>query len=288
MGLGILLLLTAAGAVHSTWNLLAKRSLDSQAFLWLALVCAAGLFAVPFALLYAPFPTQGWLIIAFSGALEAVYYLLLGSAYSAGDLSVVYPLSRGSAPIFVLVFAVAALGEHVTLLGAAGILLTVAGVYTLHLRSLARRDLLAPLLALRQAASRLALLTGLVIAAYSVVDKIGVRYVNPFLYIYLVFGAALLFLTPYMLVVKRKALAKEWRARSASIVAASAMFVVSYLLVLFALRGAQVSYVTAIRGIAVVFAALMGTLLLREPFPRMKFCGSLLIFLGIACIELAG
>lgn len=288
MGLNVVLLLAAAGVVHSTWNLLAKKSLDSQAFLWLALVCAAALFAVPFALLYTPFPAQGWLYIALSGALEAVYYLLLGSAYSAGDLSLVYPLSRGAAPIFVLLFAVAALGEHVTPLGVLGILLTVAGVYVIHLRSLARRDLLAPLLALRQLASRLALLTGLVIAAYSVVDKVGVRYVNPFLYIYLIFGVSLLWLAPYMLLAKRQALAKEWRTQPVSIVAASVMFVVSYLLVLIALRGAAVSYVTAVRGIAVVFAALMGTLLLREPFPRMKLWGSALIFLGIACIELAG
>ena len=288
MGLGVVLLLAAAGVVHSTWNLLAKRGHDSQAFLWLALLCAAVLFAAPFALLYAPFPAQGWLLIAASGALEAVYYLLLGSAYQAGDLSVVYPLSRGSAPIFVLVFAVAALGDRVTPLGLLGILLTVAGVYTVHLRSLSRRHLVAPLLALRQPVSRLALLTGLVIASYTVVDKVGVRYVDPFLYIYLIFGASLLYLAPYMLVVKRQALAKEWRTQPVSILAASVMFVVSYLLVLIALRGAQVSYVTAVRGIGVVFAALMGTVLLREPFPRMKLWGSVLIFLGIACIELAG
>lgn len=288
MGLGIVLLLTAAGIVHSAWNMLAKKSLDSQAFLWVALLCATILFAVPFILLYTPFPSQGWLFIALSSALEAVYYLLLGSAYAAGDLSIVYPLSRGAAPIFVLLFAVVALGERVTAPGVAGILLTVAGVYIVHLRSLAGRELLAPLLALRQPVSRYALLTGLVIASYSIVDKVGVRYVNPFVYIYLIFGASLLWLTPYMFLVKRRALVKEWRSQPASIVAASVMFVVSYLLVLIALRGAEVSYVTAIRGIAVVFAALMGTVLLREPFPRMKLWGSALIFLGIACIEVAG
>lgn len=288
MGLGVVLLLAGAGVVHSTWNLLAKRSLDSQAFLWLALVCATVLFGVPFFLFYAPFPAQGWLFITLSGALEAVYYLLLGSAYQAGDLSLVYPLSRGSSPIFVLLFAVAALGEHVTALGVVGILLSVAGVYVVHLRSMARRDLLAPLIALREPVSRLALLTGLVIASYSVVDKVGLRYVNPFVYIYLIFGVSLLILAPYMLLTRREALAKEWRTQPVNIVAASVMFVVSYLLVLVALRGAEVSYVTAVRGIAVVFAALMGTVLLREPFPRMKFWGSMLIFAGIACIELAG
>ena len=99
MQVPIVLLLTFAGLIHTTWNLLAKRSVDKQAFLWLALVAAMVLFAVPFVVLRTPIPLAGWLCIAASGALEAVYYLLLGGAYQAGDLSVVYPLSRGSAPL---------------------------------------------------------------------------------------------------------------------------------------------------------------------------------------------
>lgn len=288
MQVSIVLLLTIAGLVHTTWNLLAKRSADTQAFLWLALVAAMVIFAVPFVLLRAPIPPIGWLCIAASGALEAVYYLLLGGAYQAGDLSVVYPLSRGSAPLFVLIFAVAFLGEHVTVIGVAGILLTVVGVYVLHLQTIDRRGLLAPLAALRERASKLALLTGAVIAGYSVVDKVGVQYVPPEIYIYLIFGVSAVYLAPLMLTRKWVAVRKEWRVNRASVLAAAVLFVVSYLLVLFALRGAQVSYVAAVRGIGVVFAAVLGTALLHEPFARMKLWGSLLIFAGIACIQFAG
>lgn len=289
MQVSIVLLLTLAGLVHATWNLLAKRSADTQAFLWLALVVAMVLFAVPFVLLLrAPIPPIGWLCIAASGALEAVYYLLLGGAYRIGDLSVVYPLSRGSAPLFVLFFALAFLGEQVTAAGVVGVLLTVAGVYVLHLQTIDRRGLLAPLVALRERASKLALLTGAVIAGYSVIDKVGVQYVAPEIYIYLIFGVSAVYLAPLMLTRKWPAVRKEWQVNRASVVTAAVLFVASYLLVLFALRGAQVSYVAAVRGIGVVFAAALGTVLLREPFARMKLWGSLLIFAGIACIQFAG
>lgn len=288
MQVSLVLLLALAGLIHSIWNLLAKKSVDKQAFLWLALVAAMVIFAIPFALLVVPIPPVGWLCVAASGALEAIYYLLLGGAYATGDLSLVYPLSRGAAPLLVLVFALAFLGERVTGVGVAGILLTVAGVYVLHVQSVDRRGLLAPLAALRERASQLALLTGAIIAAYSVVDKVGVTYVPPEIYIYLIFGASALYLAPYMLVRKWAAVRKEWQVGRAVVLVTAVLFVASYLLVLFALRGAQVSYVSAVRGIGVVFAALLGTLLLREPFARMKLWGSLLIFAGIAGIQLAG
>ncbi|MGH2515402.1 MAG: DMT family transporter [Ktedonobacterales bacterium] len=288
MRVSLVLLLALAGLIHTTWNLLAKRSGDTQAFLWLALLAAMALFAAPFVLLRTPIPPAGWLCVAASGALEAVYYLLLGGAYSAGDLSLVYPLSRGSAPLFTLLFALAFLGEHVTAVGVAGILLTVLGVYVLHIQRVDRHGLLAPLASLRVGASRLALLTGVVIAAYSIVDKVGVNYVPPEIYIYLIFGASALYLAPYMLARRWAAVRKEWHVNWVAILVAAVLFVASYLLVLFALQGAQVSYVAAVRGIGVVFAAVLGTALLREPFARMKLWGALLIFAGIACIQLAG
>lgn len=288
MQVPIVLLLALAGLLHSIWNLLAKKGLDAQAFLWLALVAAMAIFAVPFAVLHVPIPLVGWLCIAASGALEAGYYLLLGGAYQTGDLSLVYPLSRGSAPLFVLLIALAFLGERVTAVGVAGILLTVAGVYVLHVKAIDRQGLLAPLVALRSRVSRLALLTGAVIAGYSVVDKFGVRYVPPEIYLYLIFGASAVYMAPYMLTRRWSAVRKEWQINRAAVVVTAVLFVVSYLLVLFALQGAQVSYVSAVRGIGVVFAAVLGTALLREPFARMKLWGSLLIFAGIACIQLAG
>src|SRR5436309_15331297 len=76
-----ILLLALSAVVHSGWNLLAKKSLDKQAFLWLALVAAIIIFLLPFLFLYAPIRPEGWAFIGMSGALEAVYFAFLGSAY---------------------------------------------------------------------------------------------------------------------------------------------------------------------------------------------------------------
>src|SRR5438132_14298866 len=156
MELGAILLLLIAAVVHSGWNLLAKKSTDKQAFLWLGLIASVVIFGVPAWYLYSPIPAAGWLLILFSGSLEAVYFLLLSRAYQQGDLSLVYPLARGSAPLFVTLFAFAFLGERAVAGGTAGILLIVGGIYVLHLKSLDVRGLYAPLLSLRDRTSQLA------------------------------------------------------------------------------------------------------------------------------------
>src|SRR5437868_5417946 len=141
MDLPILLLLLASAVIHASWNLLSKRSGDKQAFLWLTLVATLVLLLVPAIWLYGPIPAQGWLFIGLSGALEAVYFLLLGSAYQRGDMSLVYPLARGTAPLFVLLFAYRFLDERARWGGLVGIGLIVVGIYVLHIRTLGWRGL---------------------------------------------------------------------------------------------------------------------------------------------------
>src|SRR5262245_45463530 len=128
MELPILLLLLASAAIHASWNLLSKRSEDKQAFLWLTLVATLVLLLVPALWLNKPIPAEGWLFIILSGVLEAAYFLLLGSAYQRGDMSLVYPLARGSAPLFVLLFAFVFLSERVRWGGAVGIAFIVLGI----------------------------------------------------------------------------------------------------------------------------------------------------------------
>src|SRR5688500_2257226 len=157
--------------MHAIWNLLVKRSADKQAFLWLALLVSLVALLLPFLFLIRPFPSDAWPYIVCSAVLESLYFVFLGSAYSQGDLSLVYPLARGSAPVFVILFASLFLGERVTWGGGAGIVCVVLGIYTLHLKQLAPGALLAPFRSLRERPSQLALLTGLTIAGYSVIDK---------------------------------------------------------------------------------------------------------------------
>jgi drug/metabolite transporter (DMT)-like permease len=288
MDLSILLLLLLSAVVHASWNLLSKRRSDKQAFLWLTLVAQLALLLVPTVWVFGPIPAEGWLFVGLSGALEAIYFLLLGSAYQRGDMSLVYPLARGSAPLFVLLFAYAFLNEKVVFGGIAGILLIVAGVYVLHVRSVSLPGFYAPLLSLKERPSQLALLTGLTIASYNVVDKVGVNLApNPVVYLYVVFLVATVLLTPYVLSARLPAVKQEWRVNKASVITVAIMSTAAYLVTLLALTVAKVSYVTPVREVSVVFGALLGAVVLKEAFGGIKVAGSVLIFAGIVCIGLA-
>lgn len=286
MELQALALLLLSALVHAVWNFLSKRSLDKQAFLWLALVVVSVLFWP--VLFFYPLPSStGWIFIGVSGVLEAAYFLLLGGAYQQGDLSLVYPLVRGSAPLFVTFFAVTLLREKIFAGAALGILFIVIGIYVLHLTSLSWKGLLLPLESLRQRPSQLGLLTGLATAASVVTDKVGVTYTSPILYLYLVFVVSCVLMLPFMLWARAKPVREEWRVNLPSVAAVGIMFTASYSLVLLALTTSKVSYVSPIREISVVFGALLGTLALREPFAPSKVGGSALIFAGIVMISLA-
>lgn len=287
MELKIILLLFLAGCVHSIWNTLAKRSADKQVFLWLSLVAVTIIFFIPFCFLYAPISGYGWLFIIISGFLEALYFILLGRAYQYGDLSLVYPLSRGSAPLFVTLFAVIFLKENITVLGMVGILLIVLGVYTIHIRTLSLKGLIEPLLTIREKISRLSLFIGIVIASYSVVDKIGVKYVDPLIYIYLIFVVGTIFITPYIVSKKSHNIRKEWSLNKYAIIAVAVMYVFAYLLVLFAMKGSNVSYVSSVREISLVFTTVIGTIIFKEAFGEKKIIASILMFSGIVLIALS-
>src|SRR3954463_5439796 len=111
MELSAIALLAVAAVIHSGWNLLAKRGRDTQVFFWLALWVGAVVFALPFVLLYQPLTPAGWGYVLLSGLLEAAYFLVLGRAYQGGDLSLIYPLARGTGILGVTLFAAAFLGE---------------------------------------------------------------------------------------------------------------------------------------------------------------------------------
>jgi drug/metabolite transporter (DMT)-like permease len=279
------LVLAAFG--HSLWNLLTKRSYDKHVFVVLAVVVGVVLLA-PFAWLRAhPIDAVGWGIVFASGMAQLVYYLLLGGAYARGDMSLVYPLSRGSSPLFVVLIAAIWQGERPSLLGAFGIALIVGGVYLVPLASLARRDLFAPLASLRSRASQLALLTGVVIATYSAIDKIGVQHVDPVYYYFLVLVVSIVGLLPYLWLRRRAETKIELRAHWRSILVVGATIVAGYLVILFVLQTSPVAYATSIRGISVVFGSLMGILVLKEKFTVPKLVGAVLMFCGVVCIGLA-
>jgi len=216
-----------------------------------------------------------------------LYFFFVGGSYERGDLSLAYPLARGFGPLLVPVLAVILLREQLSPSGIAGIALVVIGIYLIHLRSFSRPSLFEPFAAIRGKASVWALMTGCTIAAYSLVDKVGVQSVHPPVYIYLMFLISLLLLTPYVVIKERKALIPEWQINRGPIMADGFLVLFTYMLILFAMQMSKVSYVVAVRELSIVFSALFGSLWLGEGYRRQRLTGALLIALGVVFVGLS-
>ena len=290
MTLPSLALLVLAAGLHALSNALIKLSRDKLAFTWWMLTASA-ILGFPL-IFFAGHPQPiGWLLILVSGLIEAVYFVTLTRAYSLGDLSQVYPLARGSAPLFVLLWALLLLGERPTPLGVGGIFIVVTGLYLVNLPALS--DWKRPLLGFRSPAVRWALLTGLLISIYSSIDKVGMRYVDPLPYLYLFLVVAWLSLSAQWLSPNRRsALRAEWRVDKRKLVWSAAAVALlgggAYALVLAALRLSPVSYVSPVRELSVVVGAWLGVRFMNEPGGRLRIFAAALVALGIGVIALGG
>ena len=221
--------------------------------------------------------------MAATTALHAVYFYTLGRAYRHGDFSRVYPMSRGVGVAVVPVIGYAAFGEVVSPLGAAGIALVVLGVIALQWAPGAAPGSGSPG---SRAGTVWAILTGLTIAAYSVVDKGGVARLNPVPYLVLLGLGSSALLAP-VAVRQPGGLRAEWAVNARHILVASAMNLSAYLLVLFAFRLTKVGYVVAARELSIVFSAVIGSWWLGEGRLGGRLAGAAVILAGVVCIALA-
>ena len=287
-GLALAIVIVAA-FLHASWNFLAKKSKKKMAFIWWFLLIAT-LAYLPMFLYYWPrqaISLAGWACIVATGILHALYFWFMGGAYERGDLSLVYPLSRGSGPLFVPILAIIFLQEQLSFAGIVGISLVILGIYSIHLKSFSIDSFLEPFRALRGSASVWALCTGGTIAGYSLVDKVGVGLVYPPVYIYLMFVISLLLLSPYVLVTQRDALKLEWLVNKGPVLIDGFLVLFTYLMILFAFRLSKVSYVVAAREVSIVFSAFLGIVWLEEKHASQKIAGAALIALGVVFIGLS-
>jgi uncharacterized membrane protein len=275
--------------LHAFWNYLAKKSRNKIAFIWWFILCAVVFYFPMFLYFYvgSKISAVGWACIVATGLLHTFYFFFVGSSYEQGDLSVVYPLARGFGPFWVPILAVVILGEQLSLAGIIGIAFVVAGIYTIHLKFFSFKTLFEPFTAIRSAGSIWALLTGCTIAAYSLVDKVGVQSVHPAMYIYFIFLIPLIFLTPYVLIKEKTALKPEWQVNKGPIMLVGFLVAFTYLLVLFAMQTSNVSYVVAVREVSIVFSALFGIMWLGEGHRQPRLIGAFLIALGVVFIGLS-
>jgi drug/metabolite transporter (DMT)-like permease len=285
-----LLFVLLSAIAHATWNLLMKRAKRPEVFSWWLLVSAAALLAPMGAVLLwrDPPSARGWLFIVGTGFLHVLYFVFLGRSYARADLSLAYPIARGTGPALVPVAGVLVLHETVAPMAIVGIACVVLGIFTIYWGGRLGQLLKDPFALVKASGTRYALLTGLVITVYSVWDKEGVRHVNSFLYMYMLTLGTGLCLAPYILKVHGiSAVHEEWRINAPRVVLSGLLTFVAYGLVLTALTFSRVSYVAPAREVGIVFGALLGIVVLRESFARSRLVGSSLIVAGLTMIALA-
>jgi drug/metabolite transporter (DMT)-like permease len=284
MPIAAILLLLLAAFLHAFWNLLLKSSQEKYlAMGWQVII--SGVFAL-FLLVFTGLPPRSmWLFAGISMALEAVYFILLSNAYSDHEFSLVYPIARGTAPAFLMLWSVVFLREKVTLGGIVGVGLIVCGMVIIGATSL-----------LQSRGSRLrfkgvavALAVALTISLYTLIDGTAVKNGPALPYALTMFIFVPVLTTTYNL--RRygwKQFAAAWNGPRLPLILAAILGVVAYLLALIAYSFAPLSYSGAIREVSVVIGAFFGWRFLEEQMGGTRVLGSLVIFTGILVIALFG
>ena len=280
-----LTLIVAAAFIHATWNLLNKRASGHATFTWLVAVLSAVFYSPVAAALILiwrmPIDLGAIGLMAGSAVLHTAYFVLLNEGYRAGDLSLVYPLARGTGPLLSSIAAILLLGERPSALALCGGLLVVLGVAILTMSP--------PML--RAAGARkavvFALVTGTFIAAYTLWDKQAVSKfaVAPIL---LDWGQNLgrsLLLTPFALRHWQSA-CNEWRTHRFEAVGVALLVPLSYILVLTAMQFTPVSYVAPAREISILIGTVMGTHFLSEGDVRRRMIAAGAMVLGLIALAL--
>ena len=298
-----LALVLASAFVHATWNYLLKKSGGGAGLITAASALSLAIYApILVAVLWwqggYPFQPVHLALMAGSGFVHMLYFLLLDRAYrSGGDLSIVYPLARATGPLLTILAAVAFLGERpgptalagAVLIGIAALVLT--GNPLAWFRPSPRPSPKGEGERQRGAAGNavgFALLTGCMIAVYTLWDKQSVAafLIPPLLYDWGTNAFRVLMLVPYTRRLAPGAIAKAWLERRGAVVAIALLSPLSYILVLTAMVWTPVSLVAPAREVSILFAALMGAHLLREGDVKRRAVAAAGMVLGIAGLAL--
>ena len=276
MPLSALLLALTAAFVHALWNLLLARARDPEAATAVALLIAVTVFA-PVSVLAWGVEREAWPYLAVTSCLHLVYFSLLIAGYRRADVSVVYPVSRGVAPTFVLLAGIVVLGYATSWAQAAGVVLVGLGV--LAIRGVRKRAGAGGVL--------FGLAIAVVIAAYTLVDKRGLDHASPIAYLEIAMIAPALAYTLWVARLRGGGLALRRELNHSSVVAGVATFT-AYALVLAALERASAASVAAVRETSVVVATLLAAVVLKEHVTPARLAGAILVACGVAVLAIGG
>jgi drug/metabolite transporter (DMT)-like permease len=294
---GIILLLLIAAILHATWNVLLKTASDPLRTAGTGMLVGAA-FLIPVAIIgwlaagQPGLPDEAWRLAVLSGVLEAAYFIFLSAAYRRGDLSLVYPIARGTAPVLSVAVGVLILGEQLEPIGWVGVGLLLIGILWLQ-RPWAILRNRATLPRHTQEAALFALLTGVTITSYSAVDTQGARLVDPLFYAAMLWTFTTIGLLAWIrLVVRRGRVVEAAELGPAGTVEAAIepgagwrgllerprvragigglITVLAYLFVLISYRYAPLSAVAPLRESAIVIISGWGAFRLKEAANRRE------------------
>ncbi len=260
-----------AAALHTAWNFIAKRSADPFIALWGQFFVAAAISAVVLGVTRT-LPAAGWGWAVLSGAVHVPYLVALAVAYTRGDFSLAYPLARGGGALLAGIGGIALLGDDVNVWSGAAIVTVAVGMALLAVGSSGPQV-------------GVALFVALTIGAYTLIDSHAARSVDDLTYVFSVFVMGGLFVTAYGVMRGRGgemvgALSRQWRTFGQT----AGMSILTYGLVLVAVREAPVGYVTALRESSVLLAAFIGWRFLDEENMRRRTLAASIILGGLVLL----
>ncbi len=264
MDLIVFAMVIAAAVMHAVWNAVVK--IQDDRLVMMAMISGSAGICSLLVLPFVPLPSiEAWPYIGISLVLKNAYYLLLISAYRHGDLSHVYPIARGTAPIIVTLISVGILGETITQSGLLAVILIAVGL--LSLAATRGQKAMANLKPVG-----FALATGLFIALYTVVDGLGARISgNPHSFTFWQFFLDGFPLVLFVLALRRREALNVVRANWAVGLFGGVVSLIAIWLVIWALTLAPMAYVSALRETGIVFAVMIGVVFLKERLDLRRF-----------------
>lgn len=278
MTTGVFAIVLLAAALHATWNALVKASADRA--IVLALISVGHVVLGAIVALFVPAPAiESWPFIALSTVIHWAYYGMLFQSYRLGDLSRVYPISRGIAPVLVALGAQFAAGEILPPMAWFGILTVSAGIMFLSKETKPAANSAAATLA--------ALATGICIASYSIADGMGVRVAQSVIgYIAWLFICEI-FVVAYIFYQRRYDISKLDQSVWIAGLLGGVVSAVAYGLVIYAKSLTLLALVSTLRETSVIFAALIGVVMFGERPWQSRILASCFVLSGVVIMALA-
>ena len=270
----IFILILVSALCHAVWSAIIKSSKNPLSLMGITSVLEVTIF-LPLTFTV-PFPTlQVWYFLIATVIIHVFYRLNVIYSYRYGDLSYIYPISRGSSCLFVAIISILFLSSDISVVGFVGILIVCIGLFLISY---------SKNLSFNFRGFALAISTAILITAYTLVDGVGVRLSeNGFSYIYWLFtlnGIPLLIIG----LISKDGLRKRETYTFRSGIAAGVFATSSYAIVVWSMQFIEIAYVSSIREISIVFAAIIGMLFLFEKNAKSRIIPSILIVSGISVV----